>query len=55
MAKNKNQKQPAKQQVRSGGQDMPKGSTETSTDRPAQSPSPLDMAHKSKSKRFGHN
>ncbi|RKT04214.1 hypothetical protein BX286_2162 [Streptomyces sp. 3211.6] len=55
MAKNKNQKQPAKQQTRPGGQDMPKGSTETSDDRPSQSPSPLDMAHKSKSKRFGHN
>ncbi|MCX5196761.1 hypothetical protein OOK31_23185 [Streptomyces sp. NBC_00249] len=56
MAKNKNQKQPAKQQPRPGGQDTSKGSVESSPEeRTSQSPSPLDMAHKSKQKRFGHN
>ncbi|MBZ9595389.1 MULTISPECIES: hypothetical protein [Streptomyces] len=53
MAKNKNQKQPAKQQARSSGQD-----TSRSSDSPEQSshaPSPMDLAHKSKQKKFGHN
>ncbi|MFJ9341025.1 hypothetical protein ACIRP0_17245 [Streptomyces sp. NPDC101733] len=54
MAKNKNQKQPAKQQERSG-QDPSKGSMESSPDTSPSTPSPLDMAHKSKQKRFGHN
>ncbi|MGO4461031.1 hypothetical protein AB4039_27635 [Streptomyces sp. M-16] len=55
MAKNKNQKQPAKQQPRSA-QDPSKASRESAPDeRSSQSPSPLDMAHKGKQKRFGHN
>ncbi|MGE7389286.1 hypothetical protein ACQKM2_27825 [Streptomyces sp. NPDC004126] len=54
MAKNKNQKQPAKQQPRSGGQDRSSAEV-TPEERTSQSPSPLDMAHKSKQKRFGHN
>ncbi|MER6447664.1 hypothetical protein [Streptomyces venezuelae] len=53
MAKNKNQKQPAKQQPRSG-QDTSKGSAETES-MPSSAPSPMDMAHKRKEKKFGHN
>ncbi|MCX5378872.1 hypothetical protein [Streptomyces sp. NBC_00091] len=54
MAKNKNQKQPAKQQPRASAQE--RSSTEASPEeRTSQSPSPLDMAHKSKQKKFGHN
>ncbi|MET9855003.1 hypothetical protein ABZY57_18905 [Streptomyces sp. NPDC006450] len=55
MAKNKNQKQPAKQQVRSSAQDPSKSGAETSPDSTSAAPSPMDMARKSKSKRFGHN
>jgi hypothetical protein len=55
MAKNKNQKHPAKQQPRSA-QDTSKSSMESSPEeRTQQAPSPLDMAHKGKQKRFGHN
>lgn len=53
MAKNKQQKQP-KQSARSS-QDPSRSSTESSPDTHAQAPSPMDLAHKSRSKRFGHN
>ncbi|MGW6787368.1 MULTISPECIES: hypothetical protein [unclassified Streptomyces] len=53
MAKNKNQKQPAKQQTRSSGQDASRSSD--SHEQTSQAPSPMDLAHKSKQKRFGHN
>ncbi|MEY2232607.1 MULTISPECIES: hypothetical protein [Streptomyces] len=53
MAKNKNQKQPAKQQARSG-QDPTKSSPEPES-MPSSAPSPMDMAHKRKEKKFGHN
>ncbi|MFE0580921.1 MULTISPECIES: hypothetical protein [unclassified Streptomyces] len=52
MAKNKNQKQPAKQQTRSSGQDA---SRSDSPEQSSQAPSPMDLAHKSKQKKFGHN
>ncbi|GHI90191.1 hypothetical protein Sxan_75550 [Streptomyces xanthophaeus] len=55
MAKNKNQKQPSKQQSRPAGQDPSKSSQETSSESLSPSPSPLDMAHKTKQKKFGHN
>ncbi|MFF8270809.1 hypothetical protein ACF059_25975 [Streptomyces sp. NPDC016562] len=54
MAKNKNQKQPAKQQTRSS-QDPSKGSMDTPSQSVHPSPSPMDLAHKSKQKKFGHN
>ncbi|MFF8265451.1 hypothetical protein [Streptomyces virginiae] len=54
MAKNKNQKQPAKQQTRSSGQDMSR-SSDSSHEPTSQAPSPMDLAHKSKQKKFGHN
>ncbi|MEU8778846.1 hypothetical protein [Streptomyces sp. NPDC048606] len=54
MAKNKNQKQPAKQQPRSG-QDTGKGTSETESMPASSAPSPMDMAHKRKEKKFGHN
>ncbi|MFG2992990.1 hypothetical protein ACGFZK_27460 [Streptomyces sp. NPDC048257] len=54
MAKNKNQKQPAKQQPRSG-QDPIKGTSETESMSSSSAPSPMDMAHKRKEKKFGHN
>ncbi|WP_199820583.1 hypothetical protein [Streptomyces sp. NRRL F-2664] len=53
MAKNKNQKQPAKQQTRAGGQDVSRA--DSSHEQSSQAPSPMDLAHKSKQKRFGHN
>ncbi|MET9597150.1 hypothetical protein OG373_28250 [Streptomyces avidinii] len=53
MAKNKNQKQPAKQQPRS--QDPTKGTSETESMPSSSAPSPMDMAHKRKEKKFGHN
>ncbi|MER5872517.1 hypothetical protein [Streptomyces sp. NPDC002044] len=55
MAKNKNQKQPSKQQARSSAPDQAKSSAESSSEPMAQAPSPMDMAHKSKQKKFGHN
>ncbi|MEV7614414.1 hypothetical protein [Streptomyces sp. NPDC089799] len=54
MAKNKNQKQPAKQQPRSGQQSS-KGSTESVSEPSSSAPSPMDLAHKSKQRKFGHN
>ncbi|MFF2791448.1 hypothetical protein ACFVT6_32635 [Streptomyces sp. NPDC058049] len=54
MAKNKNQKQPAKQQPRSA-QDPTKGTSETESMPSSSAPSPMDMAHKRKEKKFGHN
>lgn len=53
MAKNKNQKQPAKQQARTGGQDVSRSAE--SHEQSSQAPSPMDLAHKSKQKKFGHN
>ncbi|MDX6764441.1 MULTISPECIES: hypothetical protein [Streptomyces] len=53
MAKNKNQKQPAKQQARSSGPDTSRSSD--SPEHASQAPSPMDLAHKSKQKKFGHN
>ncbi|MGW7438764.1 hypothetical protein [Streptomyces sp. NPDC054849] len=53
MAKNKQQKQP-KQQARSS-QDPSKTSADSSTESMHPSPSPMDLAHKSKQKKFGHN
>lgn len=55
MAKNKNRQQPAKQQPRPSGQDTSKGSAESPSESGSQAPSPMDMAHKSKQKKFGHN
>ncbi|WP_420081069.1 hypothetical protein ACN6AT_26300 [Streptomyces sp. JL4002] len=52
MAKNKQQKQPKQQ--RSTGQD-PTRSSDGSPEQSSQAPSPMDMAHKSKQKKFGHN
>ncbi|MBT2405973.1 MULTISPECIES: hypothetical protein [unclassified Streptomyces] len=55
MAKNKNRQQPAKQQPRTSAQDTSKSSAESQPDTSSQAPSPMDMAHKSKQKKFGHN
>ncbi|MEU3772924.1 hypothetical protein AB0F11_06875 [Streptomyces sp. NPDC032472] len=55
MAKNKNQKTPAKQQTRSGQQDASRSSADAPHESPSASPSPMDMARKGKQKRFGHN
>ena len=55
MAKNKNQKQPSKQQAGSSAQDASRSSSESSFEQSAQAPSPMDMAHKRKEKKFGHN
>jgi hypothetical protein len=55
MAKNKNQKQPPKSQTRGSSQEQSKGSSEPSSESTGQSPSPMDLAHKSKSRKFGHN
>ncbi|MEU7554555.1 hypothetical protein AB0B01_19825 [Streptomyces sp. NPDC044571] len=54
MAKNKNQKQPAKQQSRSAG-DAAKGSAEAVSEHASSAPSPMDMARKGRQKKFGHN
>ncbi|MFJ4780915.1 hypothetical protein [Streptomyces sp. NPDC088762] len=54
MAKNKQQKQP-KQQARQSGQDASRSSSGTSPEQTSHAPSPMDLAHKSKTKRFGHN
>ncbi|MGW5848569.1 hypothetical protein ACWFQ8_11555 [Streptomyces sp. NPDC055254] len=54
MAKNKNQKQPSKQQG-SSAQDTSRSSSESSFEQTSQAPSPMDMAHKRKEKKFGHN
>ncbi|MET9960559.1 hypothetical protein ABZ128_16175 [Streptomyces sp. NPDC006326] len=53
MAKNKNQKQPAKQS-RSAG-DVAKGSAEAVSEHASSAPSPMDMARKGRQKKFGHN
>ncbi|MEW2416225.1 hypothetical protein AB0953_21225 [Streptomyces sp. NPDC046866] len=55
MAKNKNQKTPAKQQSRSGAQDASRSSVDTAHESSSSAPSPMDMARKGKQKRFGHN
>ncbi|MEU9299490.1 hypothetical protein [Streptomyces sp. NPDC048269] len=54
MAKNKQQKQP-KQQARSSAQDPSRSSAQSSPESTSQAPSPMDLAHKSKTKKFGHN
>ncbi|MFJ6795783.1 hypothetical protein [Streptomyces sp. NPDC091268] len=55
MAKNKNQKLPQKQQATRSPQDISKGSMESSPEPASSGPTPMDMARKGKSKRFGHN
>lgn len=55
MAKNKTQKTPSQQDSRSSAPGIPKGSSESVSGHSSSAPSPMDMAHKRKEKRFGHN
>ncbi|MFJ5548289.1 hypothetical protein [Streptomyces sp. NPDC093225] len=54
MAKNKNQKQPAKQ-TRSPQSDTGRSTQESLSEPASSAPSPMDMARKGKQKKFGHN
>ncbi|MHC6628739.1 hypothetical protein ACYTFC_22085 [Streptomyces globosus] len=55
MAKNKNQKTPAKQPSRSSGPEASRSTADSPAEAHSSAPSPMDMARKGKQRRFGHN